>query len=601
MEYEEEIRMEREEMRGAQDPASCSSRLYVGRLNVRTNERELKEHFLNFGDVTDCFIMRFPDTKKSKCFGFINFSSLSELDKALSHPRHVLDGSTLEVRKAVPKGESEVEIAKKEKQKYQESKIFVGNLDENDTKDDLRNCFERFGNILDAFIMKDGVTGKSKCFGFVVFDSVKSMENCLANKPHRMGRNELEVKRAAPKKQYGPGMKRKFDEDEDDVVEGEHILLRKLYVGSIPISFREDEVQEYFEKFGKTVECELQKYRDTGKSKGMCFITFEKASTVDAVQAAGPHKLGNKTLEVKRPAPRGVNPKDPEAVAVTKRLWVGGFNENMTDDDIMDYFSQFGTVKDVEQMKSDTGKKRGFGFVTYDSSDVVDKVILMNNHVIKGRRMECKKALRREEIASIRERDMHHDVRDDYRYGGRRGSDGFGRGAKHMRPSYGGRDFSGYMGREQRPMDNNETIMRKIDAIYENIAELNKLTGNSSFVEALSQKVSDGGYMNARGGGGGYSEGYGGGRGDFDSGRSSYGMSGFGASGGAGGYGGGSGSGYGAGGGYGGGASGGYGGGASGGGYGGGADSYGSMGGSRSNTYGGASGGQSRGSYRDRY
>ena len=40
--------------------------------------------------------------------------------------------------------------------------------------------------------------------------------------------------------------------------------------------------------------------------------------------------------------------------------------------------------------------------------------------------------------------------------------------------------------------------MRKIDAIYENIAELNKLTGNSSFVEALSQKVSDGGYMNPR-------------------------------------------------------------------------------------------------------
>ena len=103
MEYEEEIRMEREEMRGAQDPASCNSRLYVGRLNIRTNERELKEHFLNFGEVTDCFIMRFPDTKKSKCFGFINYSNLSELEKALSHPRHVLDGSTLEVRKAVPK------------------------------------------------------------------------------------------------------------------------------------------------------------------------------------------------------------------------------------------------------------------------------------------------------------------------------------------------------------------------------------------------------------------------------------------------------------------------------------------------------------------
>ena len=36
----------------------------------------------------------------------------------------------------------------------------------------------------------------------------------------------------------------------------------------------------------------------------------------------------------------------------------------MEDDDIRDYFIQFGAIMNVEQLKwNDTGKKRGFGFV----------------------------------------------------------------------------------------------------------------------------------------------------------------------------------------------------------------------------------------------
>ena len=45
--------------------------------------------------------------------------------------------------------------------------IHVGNLSPEVTVEDLRHAFERFGQVADATIITDKVTGKSKGFGFV--------------------------------------------------------------------------------------------------------------------------------------------------------------------------------------------------------------------------------------------------------------------------------------------------------------------------------------------------------------------------------------------------------------------------------------------------
>jgi len=48
----------------------------------------------------------------------------------------------------------------------------------------------------------------------------------------------------------------------------------------------------------------------------------------------------------------------------------------MTEDHLREYFSQFGSVASVDITKDrNTGQRRGFGFVTFDDYDPVDKVI----------------------------------------------------------------------------------------------------------------------------------------------------------------------------------------------------------------------------------
>ena len=81
-------------------------------------------------------------------------------------------------------------------------------------------------------------------------------------------------------------------------------------------------------------------------------------------------------VETKRATPREEFGK-PEAGQTIKKLFLGGLKEEVTDDEILQHFSQFGQVKEVTRLTDkDTGKKKGFGFVEFDDYDPVDKCLL---------------------------------------------------------------------------------------------------------------------------------------------------------------------------------------------------------------------------------
>ncbi len=60
------------------------------------------------------------------------------------------------------------------------NKLFVGNLPWSIRNDGLRELFEEFGEVEDAFVLTDRATGRSKGFGFVTFvneeDAAKAIE-----------------------------------------------------------------------------------------------------------------------------------------------------------------------------------------------------------------------------------------------------------------------------------------------------------------------------------------------------------------------------------------------------------------------------------------
>ncbi|MFZ5933077.1 MAG: RNA recognition motif domain-containing protein [Patescibacteria group bacterium] len=51
------------------------------------------------------------------------------------------------------------------------TKLFVGNLEYSVTGDDLREAFSQAGNVVDAVVISDKMSGRSRGFGFVEMGS----------------------------------------------------------------------------------------------------------------------------------------------------------------------------------------------------------------------------------------------------------------------------------------------------------------------------------------------------------------------------------------------------------------------------------------------
>ena len=60
----------------------------------------------------------------------------------------------------------------------------------------------------------------------------------------------------------------------------------------------------------------------------------------------------------------------------TKKIFVGGVSPETSVDELRAYFSQFGKVEEAFMpmlMEQQTKRHRGFGFITFENEDVVDR------------------------------------------------------------------------------------------------------------------------------------------------------------------------------------------------------------------------------------
>ena len=55
-------------------------KLFIGGLNYSTTDETLREFFSKFGELVDCVVMKFRDTKRSRGFGFVTYAELEQVD-----------------------------------------------------------------------------------------------------------------------------------------------------------------------------------------------------------------------------------------------------------------------------------------------------------------------------------------------------------------------------------------------------------------------------------------------------------------------------------------------------------------------------------------
>uniref|UniRef100_A0A3B3ZXV3 RNA-binding protein Musashi homolog 2 n=1 Tax=Periophthalmus magnuspinnatus TaxID=409849 RepID=A0A3B3ZXV3_9GOBI len=166
--------------------------------------------------------------------------------------------------------------------------------------------------------------------------------------------------------------------------------FRKMFVGGLSWQTTQEGLREYFGRFGDVKDCMVMRDPVTKRSRGFGFVTYEEQAGVDKVLAQSKHELDSKTIDPKVAFPRRAQPK---LVTRTKKIFVGGLSVSTSIEDVRQYFDQFGKVDDAMLMfDKTTNRHRGFGFVTFENEEVVEKVCEIHFHEINSKMVECKKA-----------------------------------------------------------------------------------------------------------------------------------------------------------------------------------------------------------------
>jgi RNA recognition motif-containing protein len=79
-------------------------------------------------------------------------------------------------------------------------KLFVGNIEWGATEEDLKELFGQYGEVEEAIIIKDRMSGRSKGFGFVTFAEDADAEKAIeALNGQDLNGRELVVNEARPR------------------------------------------------------------------------------------------------------------------------------------------------------------------------------------------------------------------------------------------------------------------------------------------------------------------------------------------------------------------------------------------------------------------
>ncbi|KAF5786968.1 hypothetical protein HanRHA438_Chr10g0460061 [Helianthus annuus] len=245
---------------------SGSGNIFIKNLDKAIDQKALHDTFSTFGNILSCKIAT-DSTGQSKGYGFVQYDSEESAQQAIEKLNGMLlNDKQVYVGPFLRKQEREQAV---DKAKF--TNVFVKNLSESTTDDDLTKAFSEYGTITSAVVMKDA-DGKSKGFGFVNFenadDAAKAVEGLNGQK---FDEKEWYVGKAQKKTDREQELKQKFEQNMKEAVDKSQGL--NLYIKNLDDTVSDETLRELFAPFGTITSCKVM--RDpNGASKGSGFVSF---------------------------------------------------------------------------------------------------------------------------------------------------------------------------------------------------------------------------------------------------------------------------------------------------------------------------------------
>eukprot|EP00566_Odontella_aurita_P021872 CAMPEP_0113546774 /NCGR_PEP_ID=MMETSP0015_2-20120614/11986_1 /TAXON_ID=2838 /ORGANISM="Odontella" /LENGTH=234 /DNA_ID=CAMNT_0000447253 /DNA_START=44 /DNA_END=744 /DNA_ORIENTATION=- /assembly_acc=CAM_ASM_000160 len=155
----------------------------------------------------------------------------------------------------------------------------------------------------------------------------------------------------------------------------------RLYIGNLSYNTDENRLRSEFEAHGTVTDVFLPQDRNTGRPRGFGFVTYgNRNDAMDAISKMDSIDLDGRTIRVNESRPKGEGFGGGGGAgggggfnasgAADVKLYVGNLSFDTNETSLRGCFERFGAVSDCFlPADRDTGRPRGFAFVTMAAAD----------------------------------------------------------------------------------------------------------------------------------------------------------------------------------------------------------------------------------------
>lgn len=377
------------QQQGAQPQQSGSLSLYVGNLGQDVVEANLYDKFGAIGPITSVRVCRDSTTRRSLGYAYVNFVNADDAKRAIEQFNYdTIGNSTNPIRVMYSQRDPNL-------RRTGLGNIFISNLEKSIDVKTLNDTFAVFGNILSCKVSVDPKTNQSRGYGFVHFASEQEANQAIARLNNALVQGQ-------PIRVFAYKSKQERQKEREN-------SFTNVFIKNIPLSWDESKLNELFGQFGTIKRSTIRKKEGTNDSKGYGFVEFEDhESARNAVEKLNNHLVeeGRPGLTVERAQKKSERmemlrngtlrnqARRPEG----ENLYVKNLSESVTEDHLRKLFTQCGNVKNVKVMVDQTGRPRGFGFVSFHTQEEATKAVTdINGTFLEGKPLYVAKFLRSEE------------------------------------------------------------------------------------------------------------------------------------------------------------------------------------------------------------
>ncbi|XP_025219821.1 polyadenylate-binding protein 3 isoform X6 [Theropithecus gelada] len=264
---------------------------------------------------------------------------------------------------------------------YPTASLYVGDLHPDVTEAMLYEKFSRAGPILSIRVCRDVITRRSSSYAYVNFQHPKDAERALDTM-------NFDVIKGKPVRimwsQRDPSLRRSG--------------VGNIFVKNLDKSINNKVLYDTVSAFGNILSCKV--VCDENGSKGYGFVHFETHEAAErAIEKMNGTLLNDRKVFVGRFKSR--KEREAELGAKAKEfpnVYIKNFGEDMDDERLKDLFGKFGPALSVKVMTDESGKSKGFGFVSFERHEDAQKAVdEMNGKELNGKQIYVGRAQKKVE------------------------------------------------------------------------------------------------------------------------------------------------------------------------------------------------------------